>query len=58
MDKITRYDWHGNYFILRLLFLPGITVPWAVVYFMTHLLSIETQVPDGEELSEYLQARK
>ncbi|MHB8860933.1 MAG: hypothetical protein ACYC6N_00910 [Pirellulaceae bacterium] len=58
MDTVTRYDWHGNYFILLLLFVPGITVPWAVVYFMTHLLCIETQVPDGETLSGYLRARK
>jgi hypothetical protein len=29
-----------------------------IVYFMTHLLRIETQVADGEKLSEFLNARK
>lgn len=58
MDKVTRYDWHGSYVILLLLSLLGITLPWAVVYFMLHLLRIETQVPDGEELSDYLRVRR
>ena len=41
-----------------MLCLLGITIPLAVVYFMTHLLRIETEVADGEKLSEFLRARK
>jgi hypothetical protein len=58
MDKVTRYEWHGSEIILILLCILGITIPFAVVYFMTNLLRIETQVADGTKLSEFLQARK
>lgn len=58
MDMVTRYEWHGSGIILVLLCLLGITLPFAVVYFVTNLLTIETQVPDGSKLSEFLEARK
>jgi hypothetical protein len=58
MDKVTRYEWHGNGVILVLLCILGITIPFAVVYLVTNLLRIETQVPDGTKLSEFLLARK
>ncbi len=58
MDKVTRYEWHGSGLILVLFCLLGITIPFAVVYFVTNLLSIETQVADGTKLSEFLDARK
>jgi len=57
MDKVTRYEWQGSGFTLILLCLFGITIPLAVVYFSTHLLRIETEVSDGEKLSEFLRAR-
>lgn len=58
MDKITRYEWHGNWLILLLLFFLGITIPVAVVYFTTNLLKVETQVADSTKLSEFLDSRK
>lgn len=58
MDKVTRYEWQGNGLILTLLCLLGITIPLAVVYFMDNLLCIETQVSDGQKLSEFLAARE
>lgn len=58
MDKVTRYEWHGSALLLVLLCLLAVTIPFAVVYFTTNLLRIETQVPDGTRLSEFLQARK
>jgi len=58
MDKVTRYEWHGSGIILVLLCILGITLPFALVYFMSNLLRIETQVPDGTKLSEFLLARK
>ena len=58
MDKVTRYEWHGSAVILVLLSILGITLPFAVVYFITNLLRIETAVSDGTKLSEFLQARK
>jgi len=58
MDKVTRYEWQGSGVVLVLLCIFGITIPFAVVYFVTHLLRIETQVADGEKLSEFLRARK
>jgi hypothetical protein len=58
MDKVTRYEWQGNGVILILLCVLGITIPIAVVYFVTNLLRIETQVADGEKLSEFLRTRK
>lgn len=56
MDKVTRYEWQGSGIILVLL--PGITIPLAVVYFMSYLLRIETQVADAEKLSDFLRSRK
>jgi hypothetical protein len=41
-----------------LLCLLGITLPFAVVYFMSNLLRIETQLADGQKLSEFLRARE
>ena len=58
MDKVTRYEWHGNWLILTLLGFFVITIPIGVVYFMTRLLKIETQVADGAKLSEYLRSRR
>ena len=58
MDKVTRYEWHGSGVILMILCLLGVTLPLAVVYYMTNLLKIETQVADGEKLAEFLRARK
>ena len=58
MDKVTRYEWQGSGVVLVLLCFLGITIPLAVVYFMTHLLRIETEVADAEKLSEFLRARK
>ena len=58
MDKVTRYEWQGSGVVLVLLCLLGITIPLAVVYFMTHLLRIETEVADAQKLSEFLRARK
>lgn len=58
MDKVTRYEWHGSGIILLLLCILGITIPFAVVYFITNLLRIETEVADGTKLSEFLQARQ
>lgn len=58
MDKVTRYEWEGSAVVLVLLCLLGITIPLAVVYFMTHLLRVETEVADAEKLSEFLRARK
>ncbi len=58
MDKVTRYEWHGSGVLLILLCLLGITIPFAVVYFISNLLTIETQVADGTKLSEFLDARR
>jgi hypothetical protein len=57
MDKVTRYEWHGSGVVLVLLCLLGITIPLAIVYFMSKLLRIETEVADGAKLSEFLDAR-
>ena len=58
MDKVTRYEWHGSWLILTLLGLLVITIPVGIVYFITHLLKIETQVADGAKLSDFLHTRK
>jgi hypothetical protein len=58
MDKVTRYEWHGSWLGLTLLGFFVITIPIGIVYFMTHLLKIETQVADGTKLSEFLESRK
>ncbi len=54
MGRVTRYQWQGSTVILVLLCLPVFTIPVAVVYFMVNLLQIETEVADGEKLSELL----
>ena len=58
MDKVTRFEWQGSIPLLTLLCILGITLPFAVVYFTNNLLRIETQVPDGEKLADYLRARQ
>ena len=58
MDKVTRYEWEGSGLILVLFCILGITIPLAVVYFMNNLLRIETQVKDGEALTDFLRARR
>jgi hypothetical protein len=58
MDKVTRYEWHGSWILLFVLFLLGITLPLAVVYFITNLLKIETPVADSGKLSDFLRTRK
>ncbi len=58
MDKVTRYEWQGNGILLVLLCLLGVTIPIAVVYYIENLLRIETEVSDGEKLTEFLRAKK
>ena len=58
MDTVTRYEWQGNNVILILLWILGVTIPLGIVNLITHLLRIETQVPDGEKLSEFLRERR
>lgn len=58
MDKVTRYEWYGNGIILLLLSLFVITIPLAVVYLISNLLTIETTVSDTGKLSDFLQKRK
>ncbi len=58
MDKVTRYEWHGNLFVLMLLCLLVITIPFGVVYLLTHLLKIETQVDDAAKLSQFMASRR
>lgn len=57
MDKITRYEWFGNSFILFLLSVFVFTIPFAVIYLIRNLVQIETQVQDGEALSDYLKSK-
>ena len=58
MDKVTRYEWHGSGIILLLLSLLVFTIPLAAVYLITNLISIETQVADGQKLSDFLRSRE
>jgi len=58
MDKVTRYEWHGSGFILFVLFILGFTFPFAVVYFMTNLLRVETEIEDAEKFAAFMAARK
>jgi len=57
MDTVTRHEWHGNWLIFFLLCIFGITIPFAILYFITNLLTIRTEVTDSEKLSEYLETR-
>lgn len=58
MDTITRFEWHGSLIVLFLLCLFVITLPLAVVYFLTHLMRIESKVADGQDLSDFLRGRR
>jgi hypothetical protein len=58
MDKVTRYEWHGSVIVLVLLSFLVITIPVALVYFMSNLLKIETQVADGTKLSDFFRSKK
>jgi len=54
MDKITRWEWHGSPIILVLL---CFILPLGVMYFMSHLIKIESEVKDATELSDFLSKR-
>jgi hypothetical protein len=56
MDKVTRYEWHGSLVILVALWFFVITIPLALVYFLSNLLVIETQVSDAAKLSDHLRS--
>ncbi|ADB15618.1 hypothetical protein Psta_0933 [Pirellula staleyi DSM 6068] len=58
MDKVTRFEWHGNVWILTILTLLVITIPLAVIYFIINLLVIQTEVTSAEELSQSLLKRR
>jgi hypothetical protein len=58
MDKVTRYEWHGNWILLVLFSVFIFTIPIAVIYFFSNLLKIETAVSDSEKLSDFLNLRK
>ena len=58
MDKVTRYEWHGNTLVLLILFLTVITIPTGLVYLFINFIAIETEIDDGEKFSEYLRSRK
>jgi hypothetical protein len=47
--------WQLASFFLLCIF--GITIPFAILYFINNLLTIKTQVADGSKLSEFLEAR-
>jgi hypothetical protein len=57
MDRVTYYEWHGRAGTLTVLCLLVFTIPLAVVYFLTRLVRIETEVQDAAALSELLRAR-
>lgn len=57
MDRVTYYAWHGRAGTLTVLCLLVFTIPLAVVYFLTRLVRIETEVQDAAALSELLRAR-
>ena len=57
-DTVTRYEWHGNAFLLAILFLSGIFIPYAVIYFIKNLVALETHVPDAEAYAEFLNNKK
>ena len=57
MDTIIRHEWHGSWLLFFLLCIFGITIPFAILYFINNLLTIKTQVADGSKLSEFLDAR-
>ncbi len=58
MDRITRWDWHGSTLLLVLLCLSVVLLPLGVVYFVTRLLKIETEVADASDLSEFIARRQ
>ncbi len=57
MNRVTRWEWHGNSLVLSLLCLSVILLPVGIVYFMTKLLQIEETFEDATNLSDFLSAR-
>lgn len=57
MDRITRWEWFGNPFVLLLLCGTIVLLPLGIIYFMTNLLKIEEAVKDGSAVSEFLVKR-
>lgn len=57
MDRVTRWEWHGNIIILVVLCCTVVLLPAGVVYFMSRLLKIEEAVKDASALSAFLEKK-
>ncbi len=49
MSKIVRYQFMGNWLIFWLLFISGIGVPIAFLYFLNSTVRTETEMDNPEE---------
>ena len=56
MGKITRHEFLGSQILLTILFLTGLGIPLAVVYFITSLVTIEEEVEDPVKFLEQFRA--
>ena len=48
MKRITKWEWHGNEFLLFILSISIVLIPFAVVHFITNLVMIEHDEPKSE----------
>lgn len=46
MKRITKWEWQGNAFLLLILSISIVLIPFAIVYFITNLVMIEHDEPN------------
>jgi hypothetical protein len=58
MGKIVRHEFVGNKWLLFLLFLFGITFPFALIYFFESLVTVVDEIDDPEKFMEVFRSGK
>ena len=49
MERLVRYEFLGSWFLFWLLFVLGITIPFAVIYFSEKIVRIEYEMEDVDK---------
>lgn len=58
MSKIVRYEFMGSWLIFWLLFILGVTMPFALLYLLENTVRLDSEVSDPERFVEEFRAGK
>lgn len=57
MNRLVRYEFVGSWWLFAIMFLIGITIPFALLYLINNTLRVEHQMDDPEGFIRALRAR-